>query len=273
MLTPTLRRALILAIFLIVGLVNSTDLTVAQNLFEASGRITPSAGPADLFTSENRGAGLFSASVFPGIPDTGMGNRSIGQPQTSSTAVARDLTFGLPVWNRSSSGPPQPPSQLWIGTAQFGGFAAGSIAGTGRQQGGGFDQFARRGLSGPQVNFPSLFPGTGILQRNQFGGTVPGTPRFDARIVTSFALPSSSAAGTIRMSYRDMFSDERKTLGGNPGAGSGSAMFGTSNLGNGMFLSAGSSYGSRSTAGSASGNSPLAGQKHSGPSVGLRLTF
>jgi hypothetical protein len=55
---------------------------------------------------------------------------------------------------------------------------------------------------------------------------------------------------------------------GNSGTGSGSATFGTSNLGNGMFLSAGTSFGSRSTAGAVAG-----GPKHSGPSVGLRLTF
>jgi hypothetical protein len=261
-----------LAFFLIAGLVNGPESMVAQNSLEASGRITPSTGQADFFRDTNRGAGLFSSSTFPGIPGTGLGIRAFGQPQTPSTAVNTDLVFSPVAWNRWTLEPSQP----WIGTARFGGFAAGSIGltGIGRQKGGGFDQFAGRGLGGPQVNFPSLFPESGILPRNQTNGTAPGMlPRFDARIASSFTLPLNSAAGTFRLSYRDMFSDGRNAMGRNPGVGSGSAMFGTSNLGNGMFLSAGSSYGSRSTAGSAAGNSALAGQKHSGPSVGLRLTF
>jgi hypothetical protein len=55
-------------------------------------------------------------------------------------------------------------------------------------------------------------------------------------------------------------------------SGSGSATFGTSSLGNGMFLSAGSSYGMRSTAGSAGSAAP-GGPKHSSSTVGLKLTF
>jgi hypothetical protein len=267
MLTPTLRRALILAVFLIAGLANGPELMIAQNSLEASGRITPSAGPADFFTDVNRGAGLFSTSAFPGIPGSGSGIRVFGQSQTPSTAVPRDLVLKPVAWGRWL----QEPSQPWIGTAKFGGSAMGSIGftGFGRQKGGGFDQFAGRGLGGPQQKFPSLFPGVGILPRNQPSGTASGTlPRFDARVASSLTSPFNSAVGTFRLSYREMFSDSRNAMGGNSGASSGSATFGTSNLGNGMFLSAGTSFGSRSTAGALAG-----GPKHSGPSVGLRLTF
>jgi hypothetical protein len=272
MLTPTLRRALILAVFLIGGFVNGPEFTIAQNSLEARGlearvRITPSAGPADFFADTSRGAGLFSTGAFPGFPGTGQGIRAVGQPWTPSAAVTRDLAFGPVAWNRRSLEPSQP----WIGTVGFGHFATGSIGftGIGRQQGGGFDQFAGRGLGAPQQKFPSLSPGTSILLRNRPGGTASGTPpRFDARVASSFTSLFNPAAGAFRLSYREMFGDGSNKMVGNSGARSGSATFGTSNLGNGMFLSAGTSFGSRSTAGALAG-----GPKRSGPSVGLRLTF
>jgi hypothetical protein len=106
------------------------------------------------------------------------------------------------------------------------------------------------------------------------GGTAAGTlPRFDARISSAFTVPLSSSVGAFSLSYRDKLGDGKNAIGEDSGSGSGSATFGTSNLGNGMYLSAGSSTGSRSAGGSAAGSSALAGQKHSGPSVGLKLSF
>lgn len=193
--------------------------------------------------------------------------RTFGQPTAPSAAGTRDLVLKPVAGNRWL----QEPSQPGIGIGMFGGSAAGSIGftGIGRQKGGGFDQFAGEGMSGPQQRFPSPFPSDNILLRNQANGTTPGTlPLFDARIASSFTLPFNSAAGNFRLSYREVFNTGKNAMGGNFGTSSGTATFGTSNLGNGMFLSAGSSYGSRSNAGSAAG-----GQKHLGPSVGLRLTF
>jgi hypothetical protein len=273
MLAATLRRVLTLAIFIIAGLVCAPESMVAQGSFEASGRVTPSASSAIFFTDRNRGAGgLFSTNAIPGIPGTGPGIRAFGQPQTPSSALSLDMFPNPVAWNRWLMEPSQP----WIGVGRFGGSAAGSIGftGIGRQQGGGFDQIAGRGLGGPQMNFPPLFPETGTPTRNQMSGTAPGTlPRFDARTASSFILPFNSAAGGFRLSYREIFSGGRIAEVDKLGAGTGSAMFSTSNLGNGMFLSAGSTYGSRSTGGSPAGNSALAGQRHSGPSVGLKLTF
>jgi hypothetical protein len=86
--------------------------------------------------------------------------------------------------------------------------------------------------------------------------------------------PLSSSYGAFRLTYRDMFGPGGNTS--DPGRPSGSAMFTTTDLGNGMFLSAGPTSGSRSMAGAPAasiGNSSAGGQKHSGPSVALKLTF
>jgi hypothetical protein len=267
LLAPTLGRALTLAIFLFAVLLYASESILAQGLFEASGRRTPSPVPADFFTGTNRGAGLFSSSAFPALGGPGPGIRAFGQPEAPSAAGTRDLALKPVAGNRWL----REPSQPGIGTGTFGGSAAGSIGftGIGRQKGGGFDQFAAERMSGPQQKFASPFSSDNILLRNQASGTTPGTlPLFDARIASSFTLPFNSAAGNFRLSYRDMFSTGKNAMGGNFGTSSGSSSFGTSNLGNGMFLSAGSSYGGRSSAGAAAG-----GQKHLGPSVGLRLTF
>jgi hypothetical protein len=275
MVIPTLRRASSLAVLLIAGLVSGPELMVAQNSLEANDRVTPTAAQADFSIGASKGSGLFSISAFPDLPGTGLGIRAFGQPQAGSTTVTGGLAFNPVAWDRRLPGPSQPP-RPWLGTAKFGDFATGSIGltGIGRQQGSGSDQFAGRGLGGPQVNFPSLFPGAGTLPRNQVGGTTLSTPpRFDARISSAFTLPLSSGVDTFRLSYRDMLGDGKNAMVGNYETGSGSATFGTTNLGNGMFLSAGSSTGSRSAGGSAAGGSALAGQKHSGPSVGLKLSF
>jgi hypothetical protein len=270
MLTSALRRALTLAVLLVAGILNRPELMIAQSSFEASGRITPSTGEADFFTNANR-AGLFSTGAFPGISGTGLGIRAFGRAQTPSTVVTKDLIFNPVTWNRWSG-----PSQPWISNYQFGDFSTGSfgLTGIGRQQGGGFDPFAERDQGRSHAVFPTLFPAIGALPRNQVGGTSAGTlPRFDARISSAFTVPLNSSADALRLSGRDIFRDGRNAGSGDSGSGSGSAIFGASNLGNGVFLSAGSSFGSRAAAGSPAGNSASTGQKHSGPSVGLKLTF
>ena len=272
LITLILRRALTLAILLISGLVNGPKLILAQNSLEASGRVTPSTSPADFYSGANRGAGLFSTNAIPAISGAGLGIRAFGQPQAPFTAVTR----GLVLKPAASSRWLPEPSKPRVDTSWFGGSMASSIGftGIGHQRGGGFDQFAGRGLGGPQMNFPSLHPGTRILLRNQADGTASGTlPMFDARITSSFSLPFNFAVGAFRPSYREMLGDGRYATSGSFGADRGSAMFGASNLGNGVFLSAGTSYSRRSIAGAAAGNSMAGGQKHLGPSVGLRLTF
>jgi len=89
----------------------------------------------------------------------------------------------------------------------------------------------------------------------------------------SFSLPSSTSLGTFRLSYQDAlrpgvnFGDLTR-----PSTG---LVFSTSDLGNGVFLSAGTGYG-HSTAGAPAaslGNSTSGEPKHFGPSVALKLSF
>jgi len=275
MLAPSFRRALTLAVFLFAGLIYAPQLILAQNSFQPSGPITPWVGRGGSFTGATPTATLFNSSAFPAFPGAGPGIRAIGLPQTPYAAVTRDPLFEPFAWNRR----PLEPSQPWIGIDRFGGSASGSIGftGIGRQQGSGFNNFSRGGLGSPEGNLTSLFPATGTFPRAQAFGTVQGMsgmlPRLDTRVAGSVTLPFNSSVGTLRMSYREMFGDGRNAIGTNFATGSGSATFGTSNLGNGMFLSAGTSYNSRSTAGSTVGSAALGGQKHSGPSVGLKLSF
>lgn len=216
----------------------------------------PSFAQSDLFAGADRGTGLFAANKFPSLPGAGLELRSFGQPQTQP--IATDLAPDPVAWNRWS---PQPrPSQTWIGTAKLEDFANGGIS-----------------LSGPKYSLPTWRAEAGVQSRNQMNGAGLGLPlnletlpRFDARVSSAFTLPSITAAGPFRSPYRDMLGERRNASAVNSQYGSGSAIFSTSNLGNGMTLSTGSSYGSRSAIG---GNSALAGQKHSGPSVGLKLTF
>jgi hypothetical protein len=90
----------------------------------------------------------------------------------------------------------------------------------------------------------------------------------------SFNLPFSSSSSGYRFTYRDALRPSG-TLGdlGHPTA---SAIFTTSDLGNGVFLSAGTGYGARSMAGAPAaglGNGTAGEHKPSGPSVNLRLSF
>jgi len=274
MLAPILRRALTSAAILFAGLIAVPGPIVAQGSFQAGGQFTPSFGRADSLTGATS-APLFSSSGFQAMQGTGPGTSSFGMYQAPSIAISRDLFVKPLVWNHGLLEPSQPRA----GIGGFGGSAAGSIGfpGLGRQQGSGFNSFTSGGLGSPQGNFsPLFFPVSGTLTRAQAFGTVQGTsgmlPRFDSRIAGSVTLPLNSPVGSFRMSYRDMFSDGRNAMGTNFATGPGSATFGTSSLGNGMFLSAGSSYGMRSTAGSAGSAAPV-GPKHSSSTVGLKLTF
>ena len=110
-----------------------------------------------------------------------------------------------------------------------------------------------------------------------FGYAPAALPSLNQLMRGSLSLPFSSPypgtpSGSLRFTYRD-------TL--RPGAAFGdlnhpntSAMFTTSDLGNGVFFSAGTGYGIRSTAGApAASLGNEGGPKHSGTAVNLKLSF
>lgn len=269
MLVPNLRRALTLAVFLFGGLISVPEPMLAQGSSQAGGLFAPSFGRMDSFTGATN-APLFNSSSFSAMQRTGPGTSSFGMYQTPSIGVGRDPFFKPLVWSHGLLLPSRPA----FGMGGFRGSAAGSIgfAGTGRQQGSSFNSFSSGGMGSLQGNLPSLFPVIGTVPRTGAFGAGPGAPRFDTRVAGSVAFPFNTPVDTFRLSYRDMFSDGRNAAGTTFATGSGSATFGTSSLGNGMFLSAGTSYGVRSAAGSP-GSAVPGGQKHSGPSVGLKLSF
>jgi hypothetical protein len=154
--------------------------------------------------------------------------------------------------------------------------AAGGF-GSGRQGGAAMNPFGSPGIGGRQGNPAPLFPTSDGPTRDIGGpfGTAPvALPSLNQVLRGSYNLPLNSSSSSFKLSYQDIFK---------PGASlsdldrpSASAMFSTSDLGNGMFLSAGTTYSSHSMAGAPAaslGNESGAGTKHSGPSVALKLSF
>jgi hypothetical protein len=134
-------------------------------------------------------------------------------------------------------------------------------------------------MGGSTGKFAPLFPAS-TFRGNLSGGTVglfaassATSPSLNQLIHGSLKLPVNSGAGAFRLTYMDTI---------RPGSNIGdlahpfaSAMFSTSDLGNGMVLSAGTFYGNRSMAGAPAaslGNGP-GGAKHSGPALALKLSF
>ena len=155
-------------------------------------------------------------------------------------------------------------------TDRSGGVDAGGFSGR-RQRSVGFNQ-----MGGRQSGVSPLFPQYGGMTGTTGGplSLVPlGVPSFNQMMRGSYNMPLNSSTSSFKFSYQDMLRP-----GGNLGdlaRPSASLMFSTSDLGNGMFFSAGTSYGHSAAgtpaAGLGSNTSPEG--KHSGPSLALKLSF
>jgi hypothetical protein len=106
-----------------------------------------------------------------------------------------------------------------------------------------------------------------------FAASSATSPSLNQLIHRSLMLPLNSGIGAVRLNYMDTI---------RPGSNIGdlahpfaSAMFTTSDLGNGMFLSAGTVYGNRSMAGAPAASLGVGpgGAKHSGPALAIKLSF
>ena len=104
----------------------------------------------------------------------------------------------------------------------------------------------------------------------QGSGLKPGaSPNFNQMMRTNLALPFASSVGTFKLTYRDML-----VPGANVGQGATGVLFTTTNLGNGVFFSAGTNLGKGSMAGTPpGGNAGANGPKPSRPAVALKLSF
>ncbi|MGD0732803.1 MAG: hypothetical protein ABR956_16180 [Terracidiphilus sp.] len=129
--------------------------------------------------------------------------------------------------------------------------------------------------SGPLFPTDSSLTGGRTGSANASFGAAPGTlPSLNQLMRGNLSLPLSTSYGAFRFSFRDNLLGPDGNLGdlGRPSA---SAMFSTSDLGNGMYLSAGMS-GSRSMAGAPAagfGGNQSGGDKHSGTSLAIKLSF
>jgi hypothetical protein len=145
---------------------------------------------------------------------------------------------------------------------------------------GGFNRFAPGSTVGNSGGLAPLFP-MGSFKRDlstgadvHFGPNSAALPSLNQIMRGNSILPLNPSFGALKPSYQNTFRPI-----GNPadlGLTSTSTLFTSPDLGNGVFLSAGTGYGSRSMAGAPAasiGNSVPGGPKHSGTAVNLKLSF
>ena len=110
-----------------------------------------------------------------------------------------------------------------------------------------------------------------------FAGSTLGTsasPNFNQMMRAKVAPPFGSSVGTFKLGYRDVSVPGAYGTGSNFGQGTSGGLFTTTNLGNGVFFSAGTNVGRGPTAGTPpGGNIGAAGPKPSRPAVSLKLSF
>jgi hypothetical protein len=237
-----------------------------------------------------------TAAPATGVPTArfNMGSAAFGLPQSQPPNPFRSTNAITVEWNSSVPGPFQT-------GASFG--SSGGFPGSGRSfngtaddfgpvrldesgldagwQGSGIsNRFDNLALGGHQPNVAPLFPMNGSFTSGQQGGAVgpfaatPGAlPSLNQLMRGSLSQPFNTSFGTLRPTYQGTF----RPVGGfndsvNP---SGSVLFTSPDLGNGVFLSAGTGYGSHSMAGApaASVGNGTGGPKHSGTAVNLKLSF
>jgi len=146
---------------------------------------------------------------------------------------------------------------------------------------GTFNRFGGTGMRGRQDNFGSGFQFGGSDRRSRSSGEDSTSsafryalPSFNAMMRTNRGQPLSPFLGTFKLSYPELLGPRGNA--GDPGFISGSTLFSSSDLGNGVFFSAGTGSGSHSAAGAPAaslGSGTAGGQKHSSPLVNLKLSF
>jgi hypothetical protein len=116
----------------------------------------------------------------------------------------------------------------------------------------------------PQGSPAALFPGG--RANALFAITPPALPSLNQLMRGSFNFPPAPTANTFKLSYQDTPENLFKPTSG---------LFTTTDLGNGMFFSAGTSLGHSNAGVPAAGLSGNASgdAKHSGPALAFKLSF
>ena len=281
---PGLKRVLTLAILTFAA---SIHLLPAQTSASAPVPATIQSAPATLPADPSPAPPASYSIAAPAFSGTGLQPvaGAFGQPPAQPPVPPGGANSNPPQWSRSMLDPFQPGPGFGnfsgsAGGLGFNGAASATGFGAGRQSPGGFNRYSAASMDGRPGNLAPLFP-IGSSTRDLASGAngpfaaAPLTlPSLNQLMRGSLSLPLHSPSSAFRPSYQDRFGPGGDI--GDLGRASASTMFTTSNLGNGMFLSAGTTNGSRSMAGAPAaslGNNASGGQKHSGPSVAIKLSF
>jgi hypothetical protein len=229
--------------------------------------------------SANPGAAVHAPVVpaFP-MPGLGTGTAAFGPDRVQTQYQPAD-PFGSGSFRpRQGNGSTLDPFQPRHSFGSFSGatgsgmdFSEAGGFGMGRQGSGSFYPIVGSGPSGHSNSLAPLFPAGSAF--SPIGVAPLALPSFNQLMRGSFGLPLNSAQSSFRLTYQDAI---------RPGVNFGdlarpntSLIFSTTDLGNGMFLTAGTGFG-HSTAGAPAaglGSSTSGDAKHSGPSVAVKLSF
>lgn len=267
---PGLRRVLALALFLSAGSL------VAAHAQSSPPALTPQ--PQATEPSPQGAPSVLPAAPSPSAPPA-LANFSSTPAQFRGRSMQNSYQPGPGFDSFTGASSFASPSGGSIGfTGAPGGFSSGPPAfagfGAAPQGTGSFSPFRSAAMGGRPGASSPLFPaGDGPNLNNLFGQAQTGQPSLNQLLRGSYRLPVDSSTG-FRLSYQGMY--RPGPAFSETGLPSASALFTTSDLGNGVFLSAGTGYGSHSMAGAPAatlGNTSTPGARHSGPSVALKLSF
>ena len=206
-----------------------------------------------------------AAAPLPSAPEAAVAQRHTSVPATAATANSRTAWQ----WNQPPVDPFQPNLAIGNDSRVFSaGLEAGSARGFNPGHIGqvGFNPLGGRG-AGDWQGGVSMRDSTILL-----GPELSSPPSLNQLMRGSWNKPLDASAGTSRLSFRAPLM---------PGATFGdlahppmTGLYSTTDLGNGMFLSAGTSFGhSNAGAPAAVMGANAAGAKHLGPSLGVKLSF
>jgi hypothetical protein len=254
------------------GWSSALRLAAGAALFAGAGLICAQTHGDSGAGSQSAGAAVPAAPRFSdsssAIPSSGsaIGKTASMVPSATANVIANSrygTGFGLPQT--------QFPAPATSNFQSYRGFEGGGTAfmGAGRPAS-GYYRFSRASQGG--------IPGTaglGFQGSGSFGSGAP--PNFNQMMRANIALPFASSVGSFKLTYRDMLNPGASGTGGNFGQGTTGVLFTTTNLGNGVFFSAGTNVGKGSMAGTPPGgfgsNSGATGPKPSRPAVTLKLSF
>ena len=196
-----------------------------------------------------------ASAVLPSAPEYSAAPGPFLIPVAPPESTARSSWL----WKQSTLDPNSSFSSYLVGTGDNAVSTTAPGFGSQRQGTGGFNWmggtaagqrgFTLRGSSAPFSTDPLRLPSLNQFMR---GG---------------YNLPFTASASGPRFTYKSPFK-----LGDDLARPPTTGLYATSDLGNGMLLSAGTNYG-RSNVGAPAVGANAAAAKHSGPSVGVKLSF